>query len=519
MDAKGGRTNMTTPAKRPYFVRKSLASVRHDVDTAGLRRSLGPVQLILIGVGIVIGAGVYVMTGTAAANYAGPAVVLSFAIAGFACCLTGLCYAELAAVLPVSGASYTYAYATMGEVFAWALGWMLMLEFGLASAALSVGFAGYLGSLLGDFGIHIPAALASSTIAAQHAGPHMIFESGARANLVALASLGVASAVLVRGVSHSAAVNTLLVIIKVSVLVGFVIVGAGKVDSANWTPFIPPHQGGFAFGWPGVLRAASILFFAYLGFEAVATAASEARNPHRDIPIGILGALFFSTIIYAAVAIVLTGLVPYTALNVPDPIAVAVEAIGMPVIAVIIKVGALTGLASVLLVNSYGHSRIAFAMSRDGLLPPLFSRIHGRFHTPAQGTVALALIAGIAAAVLPITLLADLVSIGAACMFVVVSISVMWLRTTQPDLPRPFRVPLGGVRIRGIWIGTVPVLALIMCALMMGPVIIDIISKAVSGEWLPALILFGYILLGALIYVFYGARQSRARRAGLSSSI
>lgn len=388
-----------------------------------------------------------------------------------------------------------------------------MLEFGLAGAALSVGFAGYLSSLLGDFGIHIPAMISTSTIEAKRVGHLMLFESGERVNLVAFFSICVAGAILVRGVAHSAAVNTLLVIVKLCVLLGFVVVGAGKVDTHNWTPFIPPHQGGFAYGLPGVLRAASILFFAYLGFEAVATAASETRNPHRDISIGILGALLASTVVYAAVAIVLTGLVPYAALNVPDPIAVAVSAMGMPVFAVIIKIGALTGLASVLLVNSYGQSRIAFAMASDGLLPDLFRRVHSRFHTPALGTIAIVLISGVAAALLPITLLGDLVSIGAACMFVVVSLSVMWLRTTQPDMPRPFRVPLGGVRIGGLWIGFIPVLALIMCMLLMGPVLIDIAAKAIEGEWLPAAILTGYIATGFLIYLTYGARHSRARRA------
>ncbi len=498
------------------LVRKSLESVRRDAETTGLRRTLGPVQLILIGIGCIIGAGVYVMTGTASSNYAGPAVVLSFAIAGMACAFTGLCYAELSSVLPVSGASYTYAYATLGEVFAWALGWMLMLEFGLAGSALAVGFSGYLLSLLRDFGVHIPEILSTPLVRGE-AGPEgMHFLIGPSLNLVALASLGVVCAVLIRGVAHSVAVNTLLVIVKISVLIGFVLVGIGHVDPQNWTPFIPENEGGFRYGLPGVLRAASILFFAYLGFEAVATAASEARRPQHDIPIGILGALVVSTMIYAAVALVMTGLVPFRELNVPDPIAVAVSAIGMPVAAVIIKVGALTGLGSVLLVNSYGQSRICFAMGYDGLLPKGFARLHSRFATPAFGTVVVTGISAIAAALLPITLLADLVSIGTAFVFTVVAISVMWLRTTHPELERPFKVPFGGVRIKGIWVGTVPVLALIFCLLMMGPVLLDIFGKALHGEWIPITILLVYIAVGIGVYAGYGARHSRARAGSAS---
>jgi APA family basic amino acid/polyamine antiporter len=497
--------------RRPMFVRKSLDSVRSDAASTGLRRSLGPIQLVLIGIGCIIGAGVYVMTGTAAANYAGPAVVLSFAIAGMACAFTGLCYAELSSVLPVSGASYTYAYTALGEIFAWALGWMLMLEFGLAGSALAVGFSGYLLSLLGDFGVHVPALISTPLIRGDVGPQGMHFSFGPSLNLVALASLAMVCLVLIRGVAHSAAVNTLLVIVKVCVLIGFVAVGLGHVDTHNWTPFIPANEGGFRYGVPGVLRAASILFFAYLGFESVATAASEARRPQRDIPIGILGALVVSTLVYAAVALVMTGLIPFRALNVPDPIAVAVSAIGIPAVALVIKVGALTGLGSVLLVNSYGQSRICFAMACDGLLPGGFARLHPRFATPAFGTVSVTGISGIAAAILPITLLADLVSIGTAFVFTVVAISVMWLRTGHPELERPFRVPLGGLWVKGVWIGFVPVLALLFCLLMMGPVLLDIASKALHGEWIPSAILLGYIAVGIWIYLGFGARHSRAR--------
>ncbi|MBY8826206.1 amino acid permease [Sphingomonas colocasiae] len=502
-----------TRARNRYLIRKPLADVRDDSEHHGLRRVLGPVHLVLIGIGCIIGAGVYVMTGTAAANYAGPAVMLSFVIAGLACAFTGLCYAELSSTLPVSGASYSYAYAALGEAFAWGLGWMLMLELGLAGSALAVGVSGYLVSLLGDFGVQVPAMIATPFMRpeAGQAGTH--FVTGGGVNLVATGALAFFALILVRGVSQSAAINAVMVTVKVGVLIAFIAFGAPHVDPANWQPFIPENQGGFTYGWQGVLRGASILFFAYLGFEAVATAALEARKPQRDIPIGILGALAIATLVYMAVAAVLTGLVSYRLLNVPDPVAVAVEAIGLPTLTLVIKVGALTGLCSVLMVNTYAHSRICYAMSRDGLLPPLFSRVHARFQTPHQGTWFVALTAGIAAAFLPISMLGDLVSIGTGFVFATVAISVMWLRTTQPDLPRPFRVPFGGVRIGGMWLGVVPVLALLFCILMIGPVILDIIHKATVGEWVPAIILGVYLCFGLAFYLLYGVRNSRLGRA------
>ncbi|WP_174297817.1 amino acid permease [Sphingomonas bacterium] len=495
--------------------RKSLDAIRIDVAQAGLRRSLGPVQLVLIGVGCIVGAGVYVMTGTAAATYAGPAVILSFLIAALACGFTALCYAELASVLPVSGASYTYAYAALGELWAWALAWMLMLEFGLAGSALAAGFSGYLQSLIGDFGIVLPDAVRHSTLVASAApGGGTRFAASLALDLPALLALAAVSAVLVRGVRQSAAVNTLLVTLKIGILLLFVVVGLPHVQPAHWAPFVPPAEGGFRYGWPGVLRGASVVFFAYLGFEVVATASSEARRPQRDVPVGILGALAVSTAIYAAVAAVLTGLVPFRTLGVADPIALAVQAVGLPVLAVIVKAGALTGLGSVLLVNTYGQSRICFAMARDGLLPPVFQRLHARHATPARGTVIVAAISAVAAATLPIALLADLVSIGTAFVFCVVAIATMWLRTRHPDLPRPFRVPGGGRVIGGVWIGTVPVLALVLCLTMMAPVLIDLAGRAIGGDWLPAALLAAYVVIGIVVYARYGYRHSAIRRRG-----
>ena len=491
------------------FVRKPLADVRADGERHGLVRALGPLQLVMIGIGCIVGAGVYVMTGTAAANYAGPAVVVSFALAGFACGFTALCYAELSSTMPVAGASYSYAYAALGEVFAWTLAWMLSLEFGLAGSALAVGVSGYLLSLLADFGITVSAAISTPLVQAIPGAHGIEFIVGGSVNLIAVVAVAFFAFVLIRGVTHSARLNAFMVIVKIGVLIAFVIVGAPHVHSANWHPFIPPSQGGFAFGWLGIFRGASILFFAYLGFEAVATAALEARQPQRDIPIGILGSLLVATIVYIAVALVLTGLVPYSRLNVPDPVAVAVDVVGWPALTLLIKLGALAGLSSVLMINTFAHSRVWFAMADDGLLPRFICAIHPRYRTPHLGTAAVASIAAAGAAFLPIAILGDLVSLGTGVVFLTVAISTMWLRSTEPDLHRPFRVPFGGVRIGRAWIGTVPAISMALTVVMIAPVIGDIAYKAAHGDWIPAVILICYILAGAFLYAFYGLRNSR----------
>ncbi|MEP1447265.1 MAG: amino acid permease [Paraglaciecola sp.] len=493
------------------LIKKNLVDIQSSLQGHGLKKTLGPFQLILIGLGCIIGAGVYVMTGTAAAQYAGPAIILSFVLAGLACGFTALCYAELSSVIPVSGASYSYAYTSLGEAFAWTLGWMLMLEFWLAGSALAAGAAGYFTSLLSDFGVHIPKSFSTTWIQQQigEQGTHFEFSGGV--NLIAVATVVLVTLVLVRGVSHSAAANTVMVIIKIGVLVGFVVVGWSHVDTDNWLPLIPENEGGFTYGVPGIFRAASILFFSYLGFEAVATAALEAKKPQRDIPIGIMGAMLVSTLVYIAVALVMTGLVPFKSLGVPDPIAIAVDVIQQPLLTVIIKIGALTGLVSVLLVNTYAHSRVCYSMSHDGLLPKIFSVVHPRFKTPYKGTIIVALLAAIAAAILPISILADLVSIGTTFVFSVVAISLIWLRTKHPELERPFKVPFGGMWIKGIWFGVVPVCALIFCFAMMAPVLIDIGLRSQAGDWIPGTILVVYMLLGAGIYGFYGHKNSALR--------
>jgi len=501
-----GKT-VATGAQNPTgpFACKSIEALQADAASHGLRRALGPLHLVMFGIGCILGAGIYVLPGTAAANYAGPAVMISFVLAGTACALTALCYAELASTMPVSGSSYSYCYASLGEVFAWSLGWILMLEYTLASSSLAVGFSSYLLSLLRNFGIVVPAVLATPLVGST---------GGFSLNFIAVLAVAAVTAVLCAGVRQSAGVNAFLVAVKVTVIVVVIAVGVGAIDPANWTPFVPPHEEGFAFGWPGILRAASILFFAYLGFETVSTAASEARNPQRDLPIGILGALLVCTLLYFAVAAVLTGVVPYRELGVADPVALAVDRMGHPGVAIFVKVGALMGLSSVLLVNAYGQSRITFQMSRDGMLPALFSRVHERFRTPYRGLIVLGMISATCAAFFPIQVLADFVSLGAGLAFATVCFSTMWLRAKRPDLPRPFRVPLGGFTIGRAWIGYVPATALVFCIAMILPVLIDIGLKAAAGQPLMAIFLGVYLAVGVVLYAAYGRRNSTLQRAG-----
>ena len=499
---------MTSRWKRA-LARKPLESVLADADASGLRRRLGAGSLLVLGVANILGAGIYVMTGEAAASFAGPAVLLSFVLAGLACGFTGLCYAELSSVIPASGSAYSYCQVTLGEGFAWALGWMIMLEYTLAASAVAAGFSGYLASLLHDLGIAIPPMLAMSTIGANQVDGHTSLQLNGGINLVAAIAAMAAAVTLIFGVGRSSLANAILVLIKVAVLVAFIAVGSRYLEAANWHPFLPTNEGGFAYGWPGVLRAAAMLFFAYLGFETVSMAAAETRNPRRDVPIGILGSLVVCTLLYIAAAAVLTGLVPFRELGVPDPVALAVDRIGWPGFAIVIKIGALTGLASVLLANAYGHSRMCLTMARDGLMPPVFTRVHPRFHTPWKGNLVLGGIAAILAALLPISVLGDLICLGVASAFIVVCLSVMWLRTNRPELHGGFRVPLGGVRIGRYWIGVVPVLGIVLCLSMMAPVLADIFEQMRRGDLLPATILVLYVAAGIAMYLFYGLRHSR----------
>lgn len=475
------------------FLKKSVQRIQQEGMQSQLKRSLGPWNLVSLGIGCIIGAGIFVMTGTAAAQHAGPAIILSFVLAGIVCAFTGLCYAELASVLPVSGSAYTYAYATLGEIFAWVMGWLLVLEYGLAASTVAVGWSGYVVSFLKDFGILIPPQLS------QPWGVPITLADGSLVqgiiNLPALFGILAVTSLLVIGVSESAKVNNIIVAVKVSVVVAFIVIGFFYVNPDNWSPFIPENTGvDGEFGWSGVFRAASIIFFAYVGFEAVSTAAAEAKNPQKDMPFGIIGSLIVCTLLYMGVSAVLTGVVPYSDLNVPDPMAVAVDQIGLGWFSFIIKVGAIMGLSSVMLVLVYGQTRIFYTMSRDGLLPQAFCKVHPRFHTPYVNTIAVGILVAIAAALTPIGVLGDLVSLGTIAAFAIVCISVLFLRRTQPDLHRPFRTPM---------VPWVPIGGLISCAAL----VVGMFASE-SGAHI-AKFMGVFLLIGFVIYFGYGRRNSR----------
>ena len=508
------------------LAKKSVAQIQQEFAQTDLRRSLGPLNLVSLGIGAIIGAGIFVMTGNAAANFAGPAVVLSFVIAGFACGFAGLCYAELASTMPVSGSAYSYAYVTLGEVFAWVMGWLLLLEYGVAASTVAAGWTGYVVSLLRDFGIHVPVTISQSTLQLQSG----VLHSTDGFNLVGALGLLAVTGLLVVGVRESAQVNNVIVAIKVTVLVAFIAIGVTYLNPDNWSPFVPENEGGFRYGWQGILRAASIIFFAYVGFEAVSTAAGEAHNPHRDIPIGILGSLAVCTVIYMLVSIVMTGVVPFGKLGVPDPIAVAVDKmnpswaiVGFPndtgsvnLFSLLIKVGAFTGLSSVMLVLCYAQTRVFYQMAKDGLIWGVFGRVNERFKTPAVGTILLGVVIAIAASLLPLGVLGDLVSLGTALAFAIVCGSVIYLRRHNPTLTRPFEVPFYP------W---TPILGIFFCVvLMMGPILLDIVSKALGIDLLGVLIgkpghvehdpialgiLGTYAFVGVLIYGLYGYHHSK----------
>ena len=497
---------MTSVAPRSgprLLIKKSIEQIQYESGRQNLKRTLGPVNLVLLGIGCIIGAGIYVMTGNAAANFAGPAVILSFVVAGLACAFAGLCYAELASSMPVAGSAYTYSYTSLGEVFAWIMGWLLVLEYGVSAAVVAAGWSGNVTSLLANFGLQIPVQWTTSFIQAG-AGPGgaTIFSGGHGLNLLGSCGILGVTGLLVLGISESASVNNVIVVVKVGVLLLFIAMGVMFIHPANWRPFIPPNQGGLKYGTVGIFRAASTIFFAYVGFEAVSTAAAEAKNPAKDMPIGILGSLAVCTLLYIVVAGVLTGMVPYHQLGGPAPIALAVDRMGprFAWFAILIKVGAVAGLTSVMLILTYGQTRVFFAMARDGLLPTMFSTLHPKFRTPWIGTLVLGSIIAVVAALLPIDILGNLVSLGTAVAFAIVCISVLWLRKARPDLHRPFRAP------GGIW---TPILGIVGATVMAVPLLADMALSVLRGDPIPAIILGSYICLGAGIYLVYGLGHSR----------
>ncbi|MDQ3426922.1 MAG: amino acid permease [Gemmatimonadota bacterium] len=488
------------------FSRKDVSALQAEVASdQSLKRALGAVNLVTLGIGAIIGAGIFVLTGQAAANYAGPAIVYSFLLAGTACALAGLCYAEFAAMIPIAGSAYTYGYATLGELFAWIIGWDLILEYLFAASTVAVGWSGYVVSFLKDLGITIPAAYTSAPYT--HTTPtdaglnvwRLFTEgwssTGAVLNVPAMVIVGLITILLIVGISESASFNNVVVVIKITVVLLFIGFGMAYINRENWEPFVPPPQGDGKYGWDGIVRGAGVIFFAYIGFDAVSTAAQETRNPQRDMPIGILGSLAICTVLYVAVALVLTGIVDYTQLNVPDPIAVGINAAGpgLAWLRPVVKIGAIAGLSSVILVMLLGQPRIFYTMSKDGLLPPVFSAVHPKFRTPWLASLVTGGFAMVFAGLLPIGLLGELVSIGTLFAFAIVCAGVLVLRYTDPDIPRPFRTPLSPF---------VPIAGIASTFYLMLGLPVD--------TWARLII---WMALGLVIYFLYGKRHSKVQAA------
>ncbi|MDH6158248.1 amino acid permease [Janthinobacterium sp. CG_23.4] len=447
--------------------------IAHSKKPGGLAKVLGPFDLVLMGIGAIVGTGIFVLTGTGALT-AGPALSLSFVVAAVACCFAALCYAEFASTVPVAGSIYTYSYATLGELAAWMIGWDLLLEYGLAEAAVSVGWSGYFQSLLAGFGITLPAALT--------AAPGALPGVTTFINLPALVIMLLLTAMLGWGVRESARLNNIMVAIKVGVVLLFIIFGARHVQPANWQPYMP-------FGYHGMLSAAALVFFAFIGFDAVTSAAEEVKKPSRDLPIGIIGSLAVCAVLYVVVSAIMTGIVPYQKfLGVDHPVSLALQYAGENWIAGFVDLGAILGMTTVILVMAFGQTRIIFAMSRDGLLPKRLSSVHPRFHTPFFATWLVGIVFGLIAAVIPLNILAELINIGTLAAFTMVSIAVVVLRKKRPDLPRAFRCP--GVPY-------VPALAVILCVGLM-----------TFLSWVTWMAFSIWLVLGLVIYFSYARRRS-----------
>jgi APA family basic amino acid/polyamine antiporter len=502
------------------FRRKSVEQIHAEHVHGELKRSLGALNLVLLGIGCIIGTGIFVLTGRAAAQFAGPAITISFVITGLLCAFVALCYAELASTLPVSGSAYSYSYASMGEVVAWIMGLLLLLEYGLAASTVAVGWSGYFVSLLHD-NLHIvipPALTAAPGVAVKDAAGTVIAHGVI--NLPALLVIGAVTGLLVLGVSESATVNNIIVFIKLTVVIAFIVIGAMFVKPELWHPLIPPqtpapppgtptdfgHQIGRAlwaivtgdnssrYGVQGIIQGAARIFFAYVGFEAVSTAGAEARNPSRDMPIGILGSLVVCTILYIATSAVLVGIVPYASLDNPAPIAMAVNQIGMPWFAVLVKIGAIAGLSSVMLVLLYGQSRIFYTMSHDGLLPSALATVHKTFRTPWVNTLIIGAAAAGFAGFMSLDALNDLTSVGSLTAFAIVCITVIYLRVADPQLARPFRTPFFPVT---------PILGAVMCLLLL----LSLMAVPTTRNFFLV-----YLGVGLVIYFAYGMWNSKLGR-------
>ena len=482
------------------FVKKPLASLLSEAGESGsntLKRTLGPVALIALGIGAIIGAGLFSITGLAAANNAGPAITISFVVAGIGCAFAGLCYAEFSSIIPVAGSAYTYSYATMGEFIAWIIGWDLVLEYAVGAATVSISWSRYFGKFLDGFGVHLSPNLMG--------GPW----DGGIVNVPAVFIVVLMSLLLIRGTSGSAKVNAFIVILKVAVVLTFIFLGWGYINNSNYHPYIPDNTGTFgSFGFSGIIRAAAIVFFAYIGFDAVSTAAQEAKNPKRDMPIGILGSLAICTVLYILFAHVMTGVTSYTSFRGKDgiaPVAVAIDHMGKmgaagvvtpdyPWLNRAIVVAILGGYSSVILVMLLGQSRVFYSMSKDGLLPKVFSRVHPKFQTPARSNFLFMVFVSLFAAFVPARVVGEMTSIGTLLAFILVCIGVLVLRKTMPDAPRAFRTPL---------VPVVPILGIATCLFMM---------VFLPGDtWLRLII---WLLIGFAIYFGYSRYHSKLRNPG-----
>jgi basic amino acid/polyamine antiporter, APA family len=471
------------------FRRKSVTQLQAEALTdTRLKRALGATNLTALGIGAIIGTGIFVLTGTVAAQNAGPAVVLSFVLAGVASIFAALCYSEFASLVPMAGSAYTYGYATLGEVFAWIIGWDLIIEYALGAVTVSIGWSGYVVSFLHDLGINIPPPLSAAR------GTLITLADGTQVtaifNLPAVIIIAIVSLLLVIGIRESATVNNAIVFVKVAVVLMFIAGAAHAINPANWHPFIPPSTGARGqFGWSGVMQGAGIVFFAYIGFDAVSTAAQEAKNPQRDMPIGIIGSLLICTGLYIVVSGIATGVMSYRDLNVPDPIAVVADQAGLGWMSSLIKLGAIAGLSSVILVMLLGQSRIFWTMADDGLLPQFVSKVHPKFRTPWITTIVTGVVVAFFAAILPIRDAASLVSIGTLLAFVIVSIGVLVLRVREPELPRRFKAP-------AVWF--VAPMGVVSAGYLM-----------ISLPWLTWERLIYWFAFGLVIYFGYGIYNSK----------
>jgi APA family basic amino acid/polyamine antiporter len=473
-----------------------LMAEASEEGTHTLKRSLGALNLTLLGIGAIIGAGIFVLTGSAAAQYAGPAIVLSFVLAGFGCLFAGLCYAEFASMIPIAGSAYTYGYATLGEFVAWIIGWDLILEYLFAASTVAVGWSGYFAEFMKEIGVEIPARFTNAPLRVE--GTHTLIPTESVLNIPAMGLIAVLTVLLVLGIKESARFNNIIVFVKMAIVLLVIGFGFMYVNTENWHPFIPANTGVSGhYGFSGIARGAGVVFFAYIGFDAVSTAAQEAKNPQRDLPIGILASLAVCTVLYILMALVMTGLVKYDQLNVPHPVFVAINAAGPALkwLTYFINIGAIAGLSSVVLVMLMGQPRIFFAMARDGLLPAVFGKVHPKFQTPYIATIITGTVAMVIAGLFPIGLLGELVSIGTLLAFVIVCAGIIVLRYRSPELVRPFRTP---------WVPAVPALGILFCGFLMYSLPVD--------TWMR---LFIWMAIGLVIYFAYGKKNSKLGKAGM----